>query len=150
MVNGRLHSTEGPAWSYADGFCGYALDGVEVPEFVIDAIAGKIPAQKVLELTNVEQRLVAIKYVGAGNLLNALDGKVLCQKGAVQADGRPEYVLHQISLNGTPEKLLEMQNPSEPKRHYEFVPPEVTSCTEALAWRIGWDLKAFKEPKAKA
>jgi hypothetical protein len=30
MVNGSLHSTTGPAWTYSDGFCGYSLDGVAV------------------------------------------------------------------------------------------------------------------------
>ena len=48
------------------------------------------------------------------------------------------------------EKLLEMQNPSEPKKHYEFVPPEVQTVNQALAWRIGWKLDAFKEPVAKS
>jgi hypothetical protein len=93
-----------------------------------------------LKLTNVEQRLVGVKYVGPERLIKHLNGKVLDTKG-------DEYVLHSFNLENTECVMLEMQNPSEPKRHYEFVPPEVTTVNQALAWRLGWD--SFKEPVAK-
>lgn len=154
MEAGRLHCTTGPAWAYADGFCGYSLDGVAVPKSAIDAVLGKVKPESVLALQNVEQRLVAIKYVGVGKLLKALNSREIGTKGDVQADGRPEYVLHEVELQGAKEKLLEMQNPSEPKRHYEFVPPEINTVSEALAWRIGWNwtlvMGAFKDPVVKA
>lgn len=150
MVEGRLHCATGPAWGYEDGFCGYSLDGVAVPETVIDAILGKVKPESVLSLENVEQRLVAIKYVGINKLLKALNGRQLDVKGEIQADGKAEYILHEITLEGNAEKLLEMKNPSEPKRHYEFVPPEIKTCNEALAWRIGWNLESFKPPVVKS
>ena len=140
MVNGRLHSTTGAAWAYADGFCGYSIDGVAITEDIIRMINGDLPSESALKITNAEQRLLAIKYVGPERLLKHLNGKEISRKGA-------EYVLHSFTLEGTDCKMLEMQNPSEPKKHYEFVPPEIETVNQALAWRIGWN--TFKEPVAK-
>ena len=141
MINGRLHSTAGPSWTYADGFCGFSLDGVAVTEDCLKIINGALPPEEALKIGNVEQRLVTIKYVGPERLLQHLNSKPVDAKGK-------EYVLHSLTLEGTTCKMLEMQNPSEPKKHYEFVPPEIETVNQALAWRIGWT--NFKEPVAKA
>lgn len=57
----RLHNPAGAAWEWADGTHVYALDGIVVPEWVImtpDA------ARIIRELSNVEQRRVALAHLG--------------------------------------------------------------------------------------
>ena len=152
MENGVLHNTEGLSWSYEDGFCGYTLFGTTVTEeIVMDMLKDtKNGAKRILALTNVEQRLVAIRAYGAHNMLEQLSGKIVDTKQGRRPtfDGGPEYVLHEVMLEGNKEKLLEMANPSEPKRHYEWVIPECQTVSEALAWRAG--LQVFTEPVAKS
>jgi hypothetical protein len=138
---GLLHNTNGPSVEYSDGFCLYNLDGVSVPENIIKAVKGELLPDFILSVTNVEHRLLGIKYVGPERLLKYLNSKVINTKS-------DEYKLHEFVLEGERCKMLEMQNPSEPKKHYEFVPPEIETVNQALAWRIGW--KTFKEPVAKA
>jgi hypothetical protein len=153
MENGVLHNVTGPSWEYADGFRGYTLFGTPVSEEVVTEMLPdkKNGGKRILALTNVEERLVAIKAYGAENMLEQMNGKVIdTKKGTIRAgDSRAEYVLHEVVLEGNPEKLLEMQNPSEPKRHYEWVDPKCTSVNEALAWRAGWSVEEFQEPVAK-
>lgn len=150
MANGRLHNTTGPAWSYADGFCGYSLQGIAVPKFVIDCINGANHYEDVLKIRNVEQRLVAIRHIGIQHFMREFKGREIDQFGVVQADGRPEYVLHEVTIAGEKEKLLEMKNPSEDKRHYEFVPPTVKSAQEAYVTRFGHLKGKYKAPSFKA
>lgn len=150
MMNGRLHNTTGPAWSYADGFCGYSLDGVAVPKFVIDCINGANNYEEILKIKNAEQRMVAIRHVGIQHFMKEFKGREIDQFGLVQDDGRPEYVLHEVTIAGNKEKLLEMKNPSEPKRHYEFVVPETKSAQEAYVSRFGHLKGKYKAPSFKA
>lgn len=143
MENERLHRTDGPAVRYADGKCDcYSLYGTAVEESTIELLK-KGDIKGVLKIKNADVRVVAMKALGAEAVLKGLGGKSIDTKGA-------EYELYEVSIEGRPNKLLRMQNPSEPKMHYEFVPPEVTTVTQALAWRIGWNLDAtFAEPRAK-
>lgn len=134
---GRLHNELGPALEYADGYKIYALDGIRITEKQFMWVKSKLDGSKIMSITNVEQRLVCIKYFGVGQLLSHLDSKVV--------DEYKDYKLHEVTIEGDRNKLLEMQNPSEPKKHYEFVPPEITSCKSAMAWRAG--LEVYTPPK---
>ena len=136
LKNGRIHCEVGPAVKYRDGFSVYGLDGARMPEWVVTTPAEEMEKDKVLALTNAEQRVRAIKKMGA----HKLGGKSISKKG-------DEYELLEVMIEGSKEKLLKMKNPSEPKIHYEFVAPEIKTVNEALAWRIGWT--TFKEPVAK-
>jgi hypothetical protein len=140
MNNGRLHSESGKAMEWHDGWGFYALNVTIMPEWVVTTPAEELDGSKVMAITNVEQRLQAIKKLGAHKLLSQLSGKSISTKGS-------EYELFEVTLEGSQEKLLRMKNPSEDKQHYEWVAPECRTVNEALAWRIGW--KTFKEPVAK-
>lgn len=140
LKNGRIHSDIGPAIRYRDGFSVYGLNGVRVQEWIVETPADAMDPARVLALTNVEERLQAIKKMGAHKIIKELNGRSISRKG-------DEYELFEITLEGSKEKLLRMKNPSEDKMHYEFVAPEIKTVDQALAWRIGWD--TFKEPLAK-
>lgn len=140
FLNDRLHNASGPSWKYADGFCGYSLFGTAVTEGIVSAVRSG-DANSILAITNAEQRLVAMKAAGPELMLAALGGKVISEMG----DG--EYTLFEVTIEGEKHRLLKMRNPSEPKDHYEFVPPEVQTVAKALAWRIGWE--EYSSPLAK-
>jgi hypothetical protein len=147
VVEGVLHNAEGPAWEYADGFCGYYLYGTRITKEILDAVQAK-DAKKIMGIVNVEQRLVAIKAAGVENLLKELKAKKIDNS----PDG--EYELFTVDLlgDGQIDKLLKMKNPSEDKFHYEFVAPEVTNVTDAMAWRFPWtaELDKYNKPVVKA
>ncbi|MES2874469.1 MAG: hypothetical protein V4708_12150, partial [Bacteroidota bacterium] len=139
-ANGRLHNEKGPCIEWPDGWNFYALNGVRVPAWIVTTSADKLDPKKIMKLPNAEQRVLAIKKLGAHNMLEALEAKSISKKGS-------EYELFEVKIEGSKEKLLKMKNPSEEKIHYEFVEPQIKTVNEALAYRIGW--KTFKEPIAK-
>lgn len=144
MVDGRLHNTSGPAVKFegqGQSDC-YSLYGTPVDKTVIDlVVAGD--AKGVLKIKNADQRVVALKALGAENILKSIGGESISSKG-------DEYELFKVSIEGRENRLLKMKNPSEPKIHYEFVDPRANTVSQALAWRIGWDIDGvFSEPKAK-
>ena len=79
-ASGRLHSTEGPALRYPDGWAIHAVGGVRVPEWVIERkheiTPGKIRAEQ-----NAEVRRVMVKLYG-------LD-RYVADVGAVVVDQAP-------------------------------------------------------------
>jgi hypothetical protein len=93
-----------------------------------------------MKLNNAEERLVAIKKIGAHNMLEALQAKSIDKKDN-------EYELFEVILEGSKEKLLKMKNPSEDKYHYEWVEPDIMTVNLALAYRR--KRKVFFEPNFK-
>jgi len=120
---------------FKDGYEFYALHNIRIEKEMLN-----YNAKEIMAVENVEQRLVLIKNFGVENMLKELDSKII--------DTFKEYVLHSVLIEGNKEKLLQMQNPSEPKVHYEFVPPEIETCQQAMAWRFGLDL--YVNPVMKA
>lgn len=145
----RLHNPDGPCIEYPDGFRMYALEGVSMPEKVIETPWEDLdPAKDILGIQNAEQRLLAIKYCGLENMLEALDHKVLDTREG--SDGKVEYELLDVDIdgNGNFRPFLKMQNPSEPKIHLEGVDPSCRTVDDAMAWRL--NLKKYDEPIAKS
>jgi len=134
----RIHNQLGSGLLYRDSYSLYAFDGIIVDKKILDNCKDKKSANKILSLKNVEQRLVAIKYFGVENMLKKLKSK--------SRDKFKEYELLSVEIEGSRENLLKMRNPSEPKTHYEFVPPEINTCQEAMAWRCGF--KLYTNPMA--
>lgn len=174
MVDGRLHNTTGPAWRYADGFCGFSLFGVEVSEEIIERVKAK-DAAGILRINNVEQRLVALRAVGAKAALEALEAVEVdsyehwYREGTLRADlketvltgmgftkeeaEKPEYTLYAVKVEGTPRRILAMRNPSEPKFHYEWVTAGCDTVEEAMRVRMPAAVQpdgSFKWPGVKA
>ena len=73
---------------------------------------------------------------------------MLSELGAKSLNKFNDYELFSINIEGSDERLLKMQNPSEPKIHYEWVSPEINTCQEAMAWRCGF--KLYTNPKMEA
>lgn len=131
-----LHSEDGPAVQWRDGHKVYCLNGILVPEKVVITPASQLDPIFILKVRNAEARMEVVKKIGIDKLITALKGRLI--------DTWKGYELIQLSI---PDMVivplyLKMTNPSTGALHFEGVPPEITSCREALSWRIGgeaWD-----------
>ena len=146
----RPHAMEGAFCEWSDGNKLYSIHGVRMPMWVCETPAEKLDPEKIMSLTNVEQRLMAIQKIGAGRMLKHLKGRVISE-GTLDESGLI-YRLHEVTIEGEKNKLFEMKNPSEPKVHYEFVLPECETIQEADLWRRGFDnfKQTYKPTGARA
>jgi len=130
-----LHNETGFALEYKDNTGIYALNGVRMPAWLFETPKEQINPSKILGITNVEQRLEAIRWYGMENFRDALKVKVLDA-----SNDQYEYELWEMTLdvNGreVKERALRMKNPSEDKYHVEGVADTVKTVEEALAFRM--------------
>ena len=121
-----LHCETGPAVQYPDGFSIYKLNGVTVPEWVVNTPFDKIPVNKVLEEKNVEVRRELIRKIGIEKLVKESGAKLL-DKSKDEV-----YELLLINLgNGLEWPYLKMKNPSIGCYHLEAVGKECKTVEEA-------------------
>ena len=134
----RLHCTTGPAWGFRDGTSIYALDGIRVPDWVIEA---PDPQRIIAELANTEQRRVAFAQYGWEKVVTDLNMTAL----DVHEDPLigSLYDLPKEAINPDEERagarLLVCRNAS-PNRdgttniYGLLVAPECRTALEAQAW----------------
>ena len=130
-AEGRLHCDDGPAVHYPDGWSIYALNGVGVPEWLVETPPTDLDARKFAELENVEIRREFVRKVGIERIVMELGAEVL--------DRRGEYELLSVDLGGQTGKwpYLKMRNPSIGVWHLEAVVKECATVEQALNWRNG-------------
>jgi hypothetical protein len=134
---GRLHSENGPALSYADGFEVYAFHGVVVDREVIMNPHG-ISIESIVDEPNLEVRHVRIQRYGYEQLLRDSHSRMVHEDSYgklwdvyLQGSHREDYV-----------KLLEVINATAEKdgyrKHYFIrVPPWTKTAKEGVAWTFG-------------
>ena len=139
LSEGRLHSETGPAIQFKDGYSYCALNGIQVPEWLFDkTMDEKNKVIEVLKLTNTEQRMASMKYLGMANFLDVLGAKML--------DKYEDYRLYSLEFEGaTIGPYLYMECPSTGRQflegvgdsdRYENFDPTIKTCEDALLWRI--------------
>ena len=130
-AEGRLHCDDGPAIHYPDGWSIYALNGVRVPEWLVETPTTDLDARKFAELQNAEIRREFVREVGIERIATELGAEVL--------DRRGEYELLAVDLGGRTGKwpYLKMRNPSIGVWHLEAVTKECATVEQALNWRNG-------------
>ena len=159
----RLHNENGPAFSFADGWCGYYLHGVSVPRSLIETPADDLDIVKYFaKERNAEVRREVLRKVGPLRLQQKLGSVILDQQIVTfptdakylltEEDNDPPngprrsippipntaaYELHELNLGGTtgPWPYLKMWNPSEECWHMEAVPKECRTVEHALNFR---------------
>lgn len=139
--NGLLHCDGGPAVRYRDGFSVWALNGVNVPQWLAESKADEIDPMDIYKLKNAQQRAEAIKKVGIERWVYKADAKTIDKQG--------DYELLSVKwFDGSRKKYLKMLNPSVPELwHIEGVGNEVNTVDEAHVFRIP---KRFKHLKLSA
>lgn len=133
---GRLHSANGPAIEWRDGWSLSFWHGVNVPHEWITRPETIDPALA-LNHENAEKRRCLAEILGWGRILNLLEPKV------IDADPDPEVgQLLEVVLDGTPERFLKVRCGTG--REFVLpVPPEMTRALEANAWTYGLDSRDF-------
>ena len=128
---GRLHCTDGPALSYPDGWSIYSLNGVRVPEWLVETPARDLDAREFAKLTNVEIRREFVRKVGIERIAEDCGSETL--------DTVDDYALLMVDLGGETGKwpYLKMRNPSIGVWHLEAVPRECRTVQQALEARNG-------------
>jgi len=135
---GRLHKDLGPALKYSDDYCLWMLNGVRVPQWLVEKRDTEIDASKIVEIDNVDVRREFIRKVGIDRIVYKLGAKTIDTKTYNIGGYELPYQLLEIDIRGTKYKALKMQNPSLSEVwHVEFVPDSCKSVLDAWNFRVG-------------
>jgi hypothetical protein len=133
-----LHNEKGPVVKYSDGFSLYSLNGVLVPESLVETPADKLEAKLILKEKNAEIRREIVRKIGIE--------RVCLDLGAKITDKMDDYELLLLDLqDGRHRPYLKMINPSIGTFHIEGVHPDCKTVKEALAWRNS--VKFYQKPE---
>jgi hypothetical protein len=141
----RLHSAEGPAIAWSDGWGVWAWHGIRVPQHVIEA-PETLTTIEILAEENAEVRRVMIERFGAARLLR--EGNADKLDADEDQFGRPRQLLRLPVPGDEDIVMLTMVNSTpEPdgtyKDYYLRVPPTMHTCRQAMAWTWGMGAKEY-------
>ena len=137
VADGKLHCDGGPALRLRDGTCYWCLQGVEVPRRVAETPTNEFPVEWWEREQNAAVRQAIQRKIGLEQL-EMVSQSVILDRAVVTIDGvRHPYALLAIHSHRRPRKALQMLNPSTGEAHHEWVPPQVETARQALAWRNG-------------
>jgi len=127
----KLHCSTGPAIQYPDFWSIYALNGVRVTKEIVETPAEQLDPNLILTEKNAEIRREIVRKIGVERI---------CQK--LQTKTRDKWNGYELLELPIPEMetkavYLKMRNPSIGTYHLEGIPPEITTCQQALRWRTG-------------
>jgi len=140
---GNLHSEDGPAMEFAGATRIYAWHGIELSEDLFTGIAtGKILPRQIEKIDNTEIRRAAIGLFGEGRYLDMMGAEVV-DEVALDDTSEPLGVrgarLLRMNVGALePVLVIRMINTSNGEVYYETVPPNMTTCKQAIAWHH-WD-----------
>lgn len=139
----RLHSEDGPAIGYRDGYSLYSWHGTRIPsEWITNKSA--LTAKIAITWENIEQRRCACEILGWAKILKELDSKI------IDEDVDPEIgTLLEVTIPGVgKEKFLRVLCGT--KREFALpVPPEMSNALEAQAWTWGMNKNEFVIPEIR-
>ncbi len=142
LKDGRIHSEAGPAIAYPDGFAIYALNGVRVPEWLVQTAERDLDPLRLTTIDNAEVRREFVRKVGAERICQALSTGPINSATYRTKDGREHpYELHRFAVAGEQWTYLKMLNPSVGLTHFEGVPNECQTVQQALNFRNGLTAK---------
>jgi hypothetical protein len=133
---GMLHSSEGPALAYPDGFTLWADHGVTVPAWLVTE-PERLAVKHIDAERNTEVRRVMIERFGAERLVREGGSTLVHEDSAGRlwrrefTEGWSEPIVMVEVINSTPE-------PDGSNRTYFLrVTPSTRSATAAVAWTFG-------------
>jgi hypothetical protein len=130
----RVHSERGPAVRWPGGEKEYfVLNGVSVPQELVQTPASELDAHLMLRERNAEVRREIVRKIGIERICRELNAECLDRSG--------DYELILLDLqDGFVRPFLKMKNSSIGVYHIEGVSPECRTVAEALAWRNQTDV----------
>jgi hypothetical protein len=128
---GQLHCETGPAVKYPDGWSIYAWHGIRVPADAIETPARQITLDRVLNERNAEVARVLMRRAPAP-LWD--DPRVVIADHDVDGAGQPRQLLRVSMPRGAAVTIVRVKCPSTGGEYRLRVPPDVATCSEAVAW----------------
>jgi hypothetical protein len=129
IEKGLLHCDGGSAIHY-EGFDIYSLNGVSVPEWLVNTAWDKIDCRSILKEVNAEVRREIVRKVGIERICSELGAQCIDKVG--------DYELLLLNLqDGRNRPYLKMLNPSIGAYHIEGVHPDCKTVEAALNFRNG-------------
>jgi hypothetical protein len=126
-----LHCENGPAVSYPDGWCIYALNGVPMRREYIMTPAEEIKPHDILAETNVDVRRELLRKVGVSRVITF--GKEVDRQGTYKLiDMSP--IFRESGINYAPYLLMTSVS-LDGVKHLEGVAPECRTVEQAINWR---------------
>jgi hypothetical protein len=141
---GRLHSEDGPAIAYGDGFRLFSWHGTNVPQWIIND-PQSITVAKIDKEINAELRRIMIERYGAS--------RYILDSGAVVIDKDECGVLYRKEVrNDEAIVMVKVRNSTpEPDGTYRDyflrVPPTITKARDAVAWTFDMKPEEYKPSK---
>jgi len=127
---GRLHSLTEKSIEYPDGWGLYHINGVRFDENLWKKVVNKeLSGQEIMKIQDMEQRMIALKYYGAENLLKDFNTKQIDKSER----GNELYGINGL-IPDREVKLLKYSCPSTERVYVKFVPFEIKGADEANAW----------------
>ena len=129
LENNKLHCNKSAAIEYEDGFKLWYLNGVCVPQWLVETQWDKIDCSLFSKINNAEVRREFVRKIGVERILVQLGGEKIDQVG--------DYELVIVDLKGETGKwpYLKMRNPSIQTWHLECVSKECKTVMQAINFR---------------
>jgi len=152
----RLHGGELPAIEFADGNHYFLVRDVYFDAEMWKKIQGRtMPITEVLGLPNIEQRCVALEFIGPEKILEQCNAKKI---HGITAKGNSLYeVALKMGENrwGNESgkftyKLLQYACPSTDRKYASFVPEDIKDADEAMAWKFSISKEDYLGIKTQA
>jgi hypothetical protein len=145
----RMHCLTGPAIEWADTYGVYAIHGVRFPDKdMFEKIAGgQMTFAEVMALENIEQRMIALKLLGAEKLLDTTDAKLINKSFA----GNELYLIKDIFPE--PAYFLKYKCPSTDRVYVSGVDPQVgieADADKAMGWKFGLNVDEYRSIEAQS
>ncbi|MDX6739860.1 DUF6745 domain-containing protein [Actinocorallia sp. A-T 12471] len=141
---GRLHSGDGPALAYPDGFGLHAWRGMPFPAEFVGTLARLTP-ELIRAEENAELRRIMLEHFGYD--------RYLAESGATPRHKDETGVLWRIELpDDEPVVMVEVLNSTpEPdgtiRTYYLRVPPDTRTAREGVAWTFGLEAADYRPEK---
>lgn len=154
---GRLHSSNGTAIRFADGFGLHYIHGVYFSKSEYEWLVKTKPSpSSLVRLNNVEQRAALIEHYGYDFIIDILNPLIMNSEEHVSAiTGKlVRYELLYFSIWSETEayekfeipiQVLRVEDHSTHKITFLGVPSDVKTCKEARAWTFGIDFKELDD-----
>ena len=123
------HSTEKAAIKFSDNYQIYYLYGIRFEKELWENVKEKrLTAREILQVSNIEQRYIALMLYEPKRLLEELDAKLISKTK------RNELYSISSILRNKDLKLLKYLCPSTNREYVKFVPDNFIDADEAQAW----------------
>jgi hypothetical protein len=134
------HCEDGPFCEWSDGSALYALNGVFVPQWVVETKPEDFTREMITKEINADVRREIVRRVGNRRLLTLLDAKTLDRN-----DMGDELINFDIG-DGRVRPFAKLVCPSTGLTHVLGVKPEITSVSGALAYLFKQEKKGYRRP----